>query len=63
MSNSSGFYIRRAKDGQFYFYLRATNGQILFTSEMYTSKQAARDGIASVKANAGASVYDVSDQG
>lgn len=46
--DKSGFYIWKSKDGQFYFYLRAANGEKLVTSEMYTTKQSAKDGIAAV---------------
>ncbi|HHF3290297.1 TPA: YegP family protein [Vibrio alginolyticus] len=36
----------------YYFVLIANNGEVIATSEMYTSENAARIGIASVKANA-----------
>lgn len=45
------FEIKRAKDGQFYFNLKAGNGQIILTSEMYKAKNSAENGIASVKKN------------
>jgi len=32
------FEIKRAKDGQFYFNLKAHNGEIILTSETYTTK-------------------------
>ncbi|MCG7500607.1 YegP family protein [Tenacibaculum sp. Mcav3-52] len=41
-----------AKDGSPYFNLKAANGQIIGTSEMYSSKDAMENGIASVKKNA-----------
>lgn len=41
-----------AKDGSPYFNLKASNGQIIGTSEMYSSKDAMENGIASVKKNA-----------
>lgn len=41
-----------AKNGQPYFNLKATNGQVIGTSEMYSSEAARDKGIASVKANA-----------
>jgi uncharacterized protein len=49
---ASKFQLKKAKNGQFYFNLLATNGQIILTSEMYTSKPSANNGIASVKKNA-----------
>lgn len=48
-----------AKDGSPYFNLKATNGQVIGTSEMYSSSFAMENGIASVKSNApGASIED-----
>jgi uncharacterized protein YegP (UPF0339 family) len=41
-----------AKNDQFYFNLKASNGQIIGTSQMYTSKAGMENGIASVKTNA-----------
>ena len=38
-----------AKDGSFYFNLKAGNGQVIGTSEMYTTKQMRDKGIESVK--------------
>ena len=43
---------KTAKDGSPYFTLTATNGQVIGTSEMYSSTTARDKGIASVKANA-----------
>ncbi|ELN3757477.1 YegP family protein [Escherichia coli] len=40
--------------------LRASNHQVIATSEMYSSKQAAENGIASVQANGGTT--DVRDK-
>jgi uncharacterized protein YegP (UPF0339 family) len=39
-------------DGQFHFTLHATNGQVVATSELYESRAAALNGIASVRRNA-----------
>ncbi|MBF4339134.1 YegP family protein, partial [Vibrio anguillarum] len=39
-------------DQPYYFVLKADNGQVIATSEMYASKQGAENGIASVKNNA-----------
>lgn len=41
-----------AKNGKLYFNLKATNGQIIGTSEMYDSESGRNNGIASVKENA-----------
>ena len=41
-----------SKNGKFYFNLKATNGQIIGTSEMYESTASRDNGIASVMKNA-----------
>jgi uncharacterized protein YegP (UPF0339 family) len=46
------FEIKRAADGQFYFNLKARNGEIILTSEMYTTKANTHNGITSVMTNA-----------
>ena len=46
------FEIKTAKDGQNYFNLKASNGQIILSSEMYTTMKSCENGIASVKKNA-----------
>jgi uncharacterized protein YegP (UPF0339 family) len=47
------FTIRKSFSNQYYFRLQATgNNETLITSEMYNTKSACIDGIASVKANA-----------
>ena len=46
------FERKTAKDGQFYFALNATNGQIIGKSEMYKTKESMENGISSVKTNA-----------
>ena len=45
------FVLKQAKNGQHFFNLLATNGEVILTSEMYTSKAGAKKGIASVQAN------------
>ncbi len=40
------------KNGEFYFNLKAGNGQVILTSEMYAAKQGCKNGIESVKKNA-----------
>ena len=46
------FEIFKATNGQFYFRLKAGNGEVIAFSEGYVTKQGALNGIASVKANA-----------
>ena len=41
-----------AKNGEPYFNLKSTNGQVIGTSEQYSSNSAMENGIASVKKNA-----------
>ncbi|WP_340608671.1 YegP family protein [Xenorhabdus bharatensis] len=43
--------LKKAKNGQFYFNLVAANGDIILSSEMYTTKAAANKGIHSVQVN------------
>ena len=47
------FEIKLAKNGQYYFNLKAGNGQVILSSEMYTTLKACENGVASVKKNAG----------
>jgi uncharacterized protein len=46
------FVIRKAGAGRAYFVLKAGNGEIIATSESYTTTAAAKNGIGSVKENA-----------
>lgn len=46
------FEIKASSDGQFMFNLKAANGEIILTSERYTTKASCENGIASVKTNA-----------
>lgn len=50
-NNMGKFEIKAAKNGQFIFNLKADNGQVILTSEMYTTKTACNNGIASVQTN------------
>lgn len=43
---------KQSARGEDYFVLRAQNGEVIGQSEMYSSRQAMENGIASVKANA-----------
>ena len=50
----AGYYeLKKAKNGEFFFNLVAANGQNILASEMYSSKDAALNGIASVQSNCG----------
>ena len=58
-ANDARFERKTAKDGSPYFVLKAGNGEIIGKSEMYNSKAAMVNGIASVKTNApGSTVSD-----
>ncbi|MEO8649510.1 MAG: YegP family protein [Acidobacteriota bacterium] len=46
------FVIKTAKNGKVRFNLKASNGQIILTSESYESRKSAENGIESVKKNA-----------
>jgi|SRR4051812_30868817 len=46
------FLTKTGKDGQHYFNLVATNGQVILSSEGYTTTSAMNNGIESVKKNA-----------
>lgn len=49
---SAKFEIKKAKDGEFYFHLKAGNGETILSSEMYKAKASAVHGIESIKKNA-----------
>lgn len=50
-----GYYVihksKKATDQPFYFVLHASNGEPIATSEMYASKEGAKNGIKSVQSN------------
>jgi hypothetical protein len=45
------YQISNSSDGQFHFVLKADNTQTILTSELYTAKTSAQNGIASVQTN------------
>jgi len=45
------FELKKSKDGQFMFNLKATNGQVILTSELYKTTASAENGIESVRNN------------
>lgn len=50
----AGWYeISASADGQFRFVLKAGNGEIILSSELYKEKRSAENGIESVKTNSG----------
>lgn len=56
------FIIKKAKTG-IMFNLVAGNGEVIATSEVYTSKAAAKNGINSVIKNAGSAIEDQTKEG
>lgn len=52
MENPKFQVFKSTSNGQFYYRLRAKNGEIILNGEGYTSKQSCLNGIASVKENA-----------
>ena len=48
---AAAYEIKRAKNKEFYFNLKATNGEIILTSETYKSRTGARNGIKSIQKN------------
>lgn len=62
-TEDSRYERKESKNKKWYFNLKATNGQIIGTSEMYESKANCENGIASVKKNAtDAQVVDLTEQ-
>lgn len=45
------FEIKKSTNGKFHFNLKAGNGQIILSSEMYETKSACQNGIESIKKN------------
>ncbi|MBQ0960943.1 YegP family protein [Ideonella sp. 4Y11] len=45
------YELKTASDGRFFFNLKAVNGQVVGTSQMYATEATRATGIASVKAN------------
>ena len=57
------FEIRQTKNGSFRFNLMATNGQIIATSETYSSLDSCKNGVESVRKNCAAHVEDQTKDG
>lgn len=47
------FELTRSTDGQHYFVLKASNGEVILRSERYRSLSSAKKGIASIQKNSG----------
>lgn len=60
-ADDSSFERNVAKNGQHYFNLKATNGQVIGKSEMYTTKDAMENGVASVGKNAPDASVEIED--
>lgn len=56
------FEVFKGEDGQFYFRLKAANGEPILISEGYTTKQMCYKGIDSVKENASSNIEDLTDE-
>jgi len=56
------FEIKNAIDNQFFFVLKARNGEVIATSEMYKTKQACYKGISSVKMSVFSGTKDLTGQ-
>jgi uncharacterized protein len=52
------FELKKSASGKFHFNLKAGNGEIIASSEMYESKAAAKNGIESVRKNAADAALD-----
>jgi uncharacterized protein YegP (UPF0339 family) len=57
-AREGAFEVKEAKNGQFYFLLKATNGQVIGQSEMYAAMSGLKNGIESVRKNAPEAVID-----
>lgn len=52
------FILKKTANGEYMFNLKAGNGEVIATSENYTTSKAARSGIESVRKNAVAAVLE-----
>lgn len=50
--NEGNFHLKLSSNSKYYFNLKATNGLIIGTSEMYESESSRNNGVKSVKENA-----------
>jgi uncharacterized protein YegP (UPF0339 family) len=61
-ARDKNFEVRTAKSGKQYFVLKASNGEVIGQSQMYSSPRSVPRGIASVKANASARTEDLTEK-
>src|SRR3546814_14749096 len=54
------FEVKKGKNDQYYFNLKANNGQVILSSEGYSSKSNCLKGIESVKVNGNAAQFEKS---
>lgn len=60
--NESNFELKQSSSGKWMFNLKASNGQVIGTSQMYTDQSGAKNGIQSVMTNApDAEIKEVED--
>jgi len=57
--SASNYESKTAKDGRTYFVLKAKNGQVIGTSQMYKSRSGHSNGIKSVMVNSNSDVKDL----
>ncbi|SFI38312.1 hypothetical protein SAMN04515618_12063 [Collimonas sp. OK307] len=48
---AGSYVLKKSVDGQYYFLLHSSNGEVVLNSEMYVAKASAENGIASVQNN------------
>ncbi|MFT4017793.1 MAG: YegP family protein [Agriterribacter sp.] len=56
--DDSKYELKSASNGKYFFNLKASNGQVIGTSQMYESESSRSTGIASVKSNAADATVD-----
>ncbi|MBN8790140.1 MAG: YegP family protein [Terrimonas sp.] len=56
--DDSKYELKSASNGKYFFNLKASNGQVIGTSQMYESESSRSTGIASVKSNAADAIVD-----
>lgn len=54
----SRYEVKEAKNGKFHFNLKATNGQVIGSSQLYASEATCKNGIESVKKNGPSTVIE-----
>lgn len=57
-SDMDNYEIKEASNGKFHFNLKAGNGQVILSSQMYASQESAQNGTESVARNAAEATLD-----